>query len=123
MYRKQRQLTGSGSVAVCSLKIQRGLRVSFLLYAFAVPGRYLDPPGPRARAAGSPRGLRHVMAAGGTAPPQLGDVEEDASQLLFPKGDNTEPLKPDPVLRWSSCDVSTCLMSIPPFVPEYLNLM
>ncbi|XP_037534322.1 DNA-directed RNA polymerase II subunit RPB4 [Nematolebias whitei] len=85
MYRKQRQLTGSGSVVVCKLKIQRGLLVSFLLYVFAVPGRSLDPPGPCARAAGSPRGLRHAMAAGGAAPPQLGDVEEDASQLLFPK--------------------------------------
>uniref|UniRef100_A0A8C6KM54 RNA polymerase II subunit D n=1 Tax=Nothobranchius furzeri TaxID=105023 RepID=A0A8C6KM54_NOTFU len=33
------------------------------------------------------------MAAGSTAPPQLGDVEEDASQLLFPKEfENAETL-------------------------------
>ncbi|MEQ2159370.1 hypothetical protein GOODEAATRI_022204, partial [Goodea atripinnis] len=36
-------------------------------------------------------GCGSVMAAGGTSvPPQLGDVEEDASQLLFPKGDKDQ---------------------------------
>lgn len=56
--------------------------------------RYQDSAGSTRKQQGSPglsSGGGSIMAAGGSSvPPQLGDVEEDASQLLFPKGDKAQ---------------------------------
>lgn len=64
--------------------------------------RNQDSAGSTRKQQDSPRlssGGGSIMAAGGSSvPPQLGDVEEDASQLLFPKGDKAQHNTEDPLL-------------------------